>query len=267
MASSIPPHNVGEVCDAITALLRKPEITIPELMKIIPGPDFPTGGRICGRQAIKDAYATGRAILEVRAKCHVESGRRGLQQIVVDEIPFQVNKKTLIEKISNLVKDDKITGIADIVDESADDIRLCVVVKRGEDPEIVLNQLYKFTQLRESFSIISIALVDGRPELLNLKQMLEQYVRHRKDVITRRSRYLIARAEERYHIVSGLLKAIDIIDKVIALIRKSKDTPTAKQGLVDEFDFSAIQADAILRMTLSKLTGLERKELEDEHED
>src|SRR5438477_572039 len=171
MASSIPPHNVGEVCDAITALLRKPEITIPELMKHIPGPDFPTGGRICGRQAIKDAYATGRAILEVRAKCHVESGRRGLQQIVVDEIPFQVNKKTLIEKISNLVKDDKITGIADIV------------------------------------------------------------------------------------------------DKVIALIRKSKDAPTAREGLVTQHAFSVAQADAILRMQLQKLTGLERKELEAEHKD
>ena len=267
MASSIPPHNLGEVCDAVTALLQKPTITIPELMKHIPGPDFPTGGRICGRQAIKDAYTTGRGILEVRAKAHIESGRRGLQQIVVDEMPYQVNKKTLIDKIVALVKDDKITGIADVVDESADDIRLCVVVKRGEDPEIVLNQLYKFTQLRESFSVISIALVDGKPELLNLKQMLEQYVRHRKDVITRRTRYLLTRAEEREHIVVGLLKAIDIIDKVIALIRKSKDAPTAKEGLVDQYDFSPIQADAILRMQLQKLTGLERKELEAEHKD
>ncbi len=267
MASSIPPHNLGEVCDAITLVLRKPECTTAELMKKLPGPDFPTGGRICGRGAIKAAYETGRGKLDVRAKCHVESGRQGKQQVVIDELPYQVNKRTLIEKISDLVKDDKISGIADIIDESADDIRLCVVVKRGEDPEIVLNQLYKYTQLRDSFSVIMIALVDGKPELLPLKSILEQYIRHRKEVITRRTRYLLRKAEEREHIVAGLLKAIDIIDKVIALIRKSKDTPTAKQGLVDQFDFSVLQADAILRMTLSKLTGLERKELETEHKE
>lgn len=267
MASSIPPHNLGEVCDAITLVLRKPDCTTAELMKKLPGPDFPTGGRICGRGAIKAAYETGRGKLDVRAKCHVESGRQGKQQVVIDELPYQVNKRTLIEKISDLVKDDKITGIADIIDESADDIRLCVVVKRGEDPEIVLNQLYKYTQLRDSFSVIMIALVDGKPELLPLKSILEQYIRHRKEVITRRTRYLLRKAEEREHIVAGLLKAIDIIDKVIALIRKSKDTPTAKQGLVDQFDFSVLQADAILRMTLSKLTGLERKELETEHKE
>src|SRR5947207_3068912 len=267
MASSIPPHNVGEVCDAITAVLRKPSITVPELMKIIPGPDFPTGGRICGRRGILDAYETGRGKIEVRAKAHIESGRQGKQQIVIDELPYQVNKVTLIERIKTCLDDDKIPGIADIVDESADDIRLCVVVKRGEDPEIVLNQLYKFTQIRDSFSVIAIALVDGRPELLPLKSILEQYIRHRKEVITRRTRYLLARAEEREHIVAGLLKAIDLIDKVIALIRRSKDTPTAKQGLVDEYDFSVLQAEAILRMTLSKLTGLERKELEQEHKD
>ena len=162
-------------------------------MKHVPGPDFPTGGRICGRQAIRDAYTTGRGILEVRAKCHIERGRQGKQQVVIDELPYQVNKKTLIDKIVALVKDDKISGISDVRDESADDMRLCVVVKRGEDPEIILNQLYKFTQLRESFSVIMIALVDGRPELLSLKRILEQYVRHRKDVITRRTRYLLRR--------------------------------------------------------------------------
>jgi DNA gyrase subunit A len=267
MASSIPPHNLGEVCDAITALLRKPDITVDALMKFVPGPDFPTGGRICGRGAIRDAYTTGRGILEVRAKCHVESGRRGLQQVVVDELPFQVNRKTLTEKIAQLAKDDKISGIADIVDESADDTRLCIVVKRGEDPEIVLNQLYKYTQLRESFSVIAIALVDGKPELLDLKRMLEQYVRHRKDVITRRTRHLLAKAEEREHIVVGLLKAIDVIDKVIALIRKSKDVASARDGLVEQFAFTVLQAEAILRMQLQRLTGLERKALEAEHAD
>jgi len=267
MASSIPPHNLGEVCDAITALLRKPTITVPELMKHLPGPDFPTGGRICGRQVIKDAYTTGRGILEVRAKCHTESGRQGKQLVVIDELPYQVNKKTLIDKIVALVKDDKISGISDVRDESADDVRLCVEVKRGEDPEIILNQLYKYTQLRDSFSVIMIALVDGRPELLSLKGILEQYVRHRKDVITRRTRYLLQKAEEREHIVVGLLKAIDIIDKVIALIRKSKDAPTAQEGLVTQYAFSPIQAEAILRMQLQRLTGLERKVLEAEHKD
>jgi len=267
MASSIPPHNLGEICDAIVAVLRNPAITTAQLMKLVPGPDFPTGGRICGRKAIRDAYETGRAILEVRAKCHVESGRQGKQQVVVDELPFQVNKTTLIKRIKDLYDEGKIEGIADVVDESAADIRLCVVVKRGEDPEIILNQLYKFTQLRESFSVIMIALVDGRPELLSLKGILEQYIRHRKEVVTRRTRYLLARAEEREHIVAGLLKAIDIIDKVIALIRKSKDAGVAKQGLIEQFDFSAIQADAILRMQLQRLTGLERKELEQEHKD
>ena len=267
MASSIPPHNLAEVCDAVTALLHNPGITTAQLMKHIPGPDFPTGGRICGRKAIRDAYETGRSILEVRAKCHIESGRQGKQQVVVDELPFQVNKTTLIKRIKDLYDDGKIEGISDVVDESAADIRLCVVVKRGEDPEIILNQLYKFTQLRESFSVIMIALVDGRPELLPLKSILEQYVRHRKEVITRRTRYLLARAEEREHIVAGLLKAIDIIDKVISLIRKSKDVATAKQGLIDQYDFSAVQSDAILRMQLQRLTNLERKELEQEHKD
>ncbi len=265
MASSIPPHNVGEVCDAITLLLRSPDCTVADLMKVLPGPDFPTGGRLCGRGAIRAAYETGRAVLEVRAKCHVETGRQGKQQIVVTELPFQVNKTTLIDRIKTLYEDGKIPGVGDVVDESAEDVRLCVVVKRGEDPEIVLNQLYKFTQLRDSFSVIMIALVDGKPELLTLKALLEQYVRHRKIVITRRTRFLLAEAEAREHIVAGLLKAIDVIDRVIALIRKSEDTPAAKEGLVTTFAFTPIQADAILRLQLQRLTGLEREVLETEH--
>ena len=263
MASSIPPHNPGEVADAVIALLRKPTITVAELLKHVPGPDFPTGGRLCGRQAIADAYSTGRGILEVRAKCHVESGKRGLQQIVVTEVPFEVNKTNLIKKIADLVKEGRIEGIADIVDESTADVRLCVVVKRGEDPDIVLNQLYKFTPLRTSFSVILIALVDGRPELLTLKQILEQYVRHRKEVITRRTRHLLRKAEEEEHIVSGLVRALDLIDKIVALLKKSKDPSAAREGLVAApFSFSEAQADAILRMQLQRLTGLQRKELE-----
>jgi DNA gyrase subunit A len=265
MASSIPPHNVSEVCDAIVALLRDPDIGIDGLMKHVPGPDFPTGGRICGREAIKEAYTTGRGKLEVRARCHIESGRKGMQQIVVDELPFQVNKVTLIDRIKSVIEDGRIDGIKDVVDESTSDVRLCILVKQGEDPEIVLNQLYKFTQLRDSLSVIMIALVDGRPETLSLKRILEEYVRHRKDVIVRRTRYLLARAEEREHVVAGLLKAIDVIDKVIALIRKSKDPATAKAGLVDDLTFTPVQADAILQMRLQRLTGLERKQLEEEH--
>jgi DNA gyrase subunit A len=266
MASSIPPHNPGEVCDAVVALLRRPEITIAELMEHLPGPDFPTGGRICGRRPIVDAYTTGRAILEVRAKAHIESGRRGLQQIVIDEIPFEVNKAKLTEKIADLYHEGKIDGIAEIVDESTHDVRLCVIVKRGTDPEIVLNQLYRYTQLRSSFSVIMIALVDGKPELLTLKAILEQYVRHRKEVIVRRTRFLLAKAEAREHIVAGLLKAIDVIDKIIALIKRSKDPAVAKEGLVAQFQFSPVQADEILKMPLKRLTGLEREELQAEHE-
>jgi DNA gyrase subunit A len=264
MASSIPPHNPREVAEAVIALLRKPDIGVAALMKHVPGPDFPTGGRICGRQAILDAYTTGRAILEVRAKCHVESGKRGLQQIVVTEIPYEVNKTNLVKKIADLVKEGRIEGIADIVDESTADVRLCIVVKRGDDPDIVLNQLYKFTPLRTSFSVILIALVNGRPELLTLKQMLEEYVRHRKEVITRRTRHLLRKAEEEEHIVSGLVKALDLIDKIVALLKKSKDPETARAGLVAApFSFSEPQADAILRMQLQRLTGLQRKELEE----
>ncbi len=265
MASSIPPHNVSEICDAIVALLRNPDLGVDDLLKIVPGPDFPTGGRICGREAIREAYATGRGKLEVRARCHIESGRKGMQQIVVDELPYQVNKTTLIERIKSLYDEGRIEGIKDVVDESTSDVRLCIHVKQGEDPEIVLNQLYKFTQLRDSLSVIMIALVDGRPETLTLKRILEQYVRHRKEVITRRTRYLLTRAEEREHIVAGLLKAIDVIDKVIALIRRSKDPATAKDGLVGDLKFTPPQADAILQMRLQRLTGLERKELEAEH--
>jgi DNA gyrase subunit A len=264
MASSIPPHNPREVADAVIAILHKPDITVAGLMKHVPGPDFPTGGRICGRQAILDAYTTGRAILEVRAKCHVESGKRGLQQIVVTEIPYEVNKVNLIKKIADLVKEGRIEGIADIVDESTADVRLCVVVKRGEDPDIVLNQLYKFTPLRTSFSVILIALVNGRPEVLTLKQMLEEYVRHRKEVVTRRTRHLLRKAEEEEHIVSGLVKALDLIDRIVALLKKSKDPETARAGLVaPAFGFTEPQADAILKMQLQRLTGLQRKELEE----
>jgi DNA gyrase subunit A len=265
MASSIPPHNPGEVARAVMAYLRNPEIGVQELMEHLPGPDFPTGGRICGRAALLEAYGTGRAILEVRARCRIEEGTRGQPEIVVTEIPYQVNFQKLQEKIE-LVRQDRITGIADLRDESDTELRLRIRLKRGEDPEIVLNQLYKYTPLRDSFSVILIALIEGRPVLCNLRQLIAAYVEHRKVVITRRSRFLLRKAEERDHLVAGLLKALDLIDEVVALIRASADPASAREGLISRFGFSVAQAEAILQMRLQRLTGLQRRELEEEHE-
>ncbi len=265
MASSMPPHNPGEVADAIIAYLDNPEITIPELMQYLPGPDFPTGGRICGRQAILDAYTTGRAILEMRARCEVQEPAKGPAQIIITEIPYQVNRATLERKIADAVKSDRITGIAEIRNESDENTRLVIRLKKGEDPDIILNQLYRFTPLRESFSVIMIALVDGRPVLCNLKRLIEEYVRHRIVVITRRTEYLLRKAQDRDHIVVGLLKALDLIDAIVALIRASADPKIAKTGLMETFDFTPVQAEAILQMRLQRLTGLQRQELEAEH--
>jgi DNA gyrase subunit A len=267
MASSIPPHNPSEVADAVVAYLHDPEITIPQLMQILPGPDFPTGGRICGRQAILDAYTTGRSILEMRARCEIVEGRGGQMQIVVTEIPYQVNKATLQKKIADLVKSDRVSGITEIRDESDSRVRLVIRVRKGEDPEIVLNQLYRYSSLRESFSVIMIALVDGRPVLCDLKRLIQEYVDHRLVVITRRTRYLLRKAQERDHIVQGLLKAIDLIDEIVALVRASDDPKEARAGLIDRFGFTGAQADAILQMRLQRLTGLQRRELDAEHED
>jgi DNA gyrase subunit A len=267
MASSMPPHNPTEVANAIIAYLDDPEITIPGLMEHLPGPDFPTAGRICGQHPILEAYATGRAILEMRARTEVVTNAKGFDEIIVTEIPYQVNKSTLMKKIADLVKADRVTGIADLRDESDHRVRIVIRLKKGEDPEIVLNQLYRYSSLRESFSVIMIALVDGRPVLCNLKQLIEEYARHRRDVITRRTQYLLRKAEERNHIVEGLLKALDLIDEIVALIRASDDPQEAKAGLVTRFDFTVTQAEAILQMRLQRLTGLQRKELEYEHED
>jgi len=266
MASSIPPHNPGEVASAVLAYLDNPDITVHELIEHVPGPDFPTGGRICGKQAILEAYATGRAILEMRARCEIVEHEKSAPEIIVTEIPYQVNRSTLQKKIADAAKSDRISGIADIRDESAKSTRLVIRLKRGEDPEIVLNQLYRYTPLRESFSVIMIALVDGRPVLCPLKRLIEEYVRHRKIVITRRTQYLLRKAEERDHLVKGLLKALDLIDEIVALIRGSDDPKEAKAGLIARFAFSTAQAEAILQMRLQRLTGLQRRELEEEHE-
>jgi DNA gyrase subunit A len=267
MASSIPPHNPGEVADAIMATLDNPEVTVADLMEFMPGPDLPTGARICGRQAIYEAYQTGRGILEMRGRMEVVENAKGAPTIVITEIPYQVNKSTLLKKIADSVKNDRIPGISEIRDESSKDVRILLKCKRGEDPDIVINQLYKFTPLRDSLSVIMIALVDGRPELCSLKRLVEEYIKHRKIVITRRTRYLLRKAEERDHIVAGLIKALDLIDQIVALIRACHDPKEAKAGLITTFSFSTAQAEAILQMRLQRLTGLQRLELEAEHAD
>jgi DNA gyrase subunit A len=265
MASSIPPHNPGEVARAILAVLDDPDITVQRLMEILPGPDLPSGGRICGRNAIYEAYATGRGVLEMRGRCEVIDREKPAPAILITEIPYQVNKSLLIKKIAEAVKADRIPGVADVRDESSKDVRVVVRLRRGEDPDVVLNQLYKFTQLRDSLSVIMIALVDGRPVLCGIRRLIEEYIAHRKVVIVRRTQHLLKKAEERDHIVAGLLRALDLIDEIVALVRASHEPKDAKAGLMERFGFSSAQADAILQMRLQRLTGLQRKELEDEH--
>ena len=265
MATSMAPHNLGEICEGVIRYIDDPEITLDELMEIIPGPDFPTGGIICGRAAIHKAYATGKGILRVRAKVEIEEPKKGRNKIVVTEIPYQVNKTTLIEKIADLVKSHRIEGIHDINDHSdKEGMRIVISVKKDHDAEIILNQLYKYTQLQDSFSIINIALVDSRPQTLPMKDLIRHYVDHRIDVIRRRTRFLLDKAERRLHIVEGLLLALDHIDAVIDTIRSSPDIPTAQARLMERFGLTDVQADAILRMQLQRLTGLEREKLEEE---
>ncbi len=266
MASSIPPHNPTEVANAILASLDNPEITIPEIMEHIPGPDLPTHARICGKNAILHAYTTGRGSIEMRGRTEIVESKRGGSKIIITEIPYQVNKASLVRKIADLANSGRVPGISDIVDESSKEIRIVVKIKRSEDPDIVLNQLYKFTQLRDTLSVIMIALVNGRPELCSIKQLIDEYIDHRIIVITRRTQYLLRKAQNRNHIVAGLIKALDLIDEIIALIRASADPKEAKAGLMERFEFSAAQADAILQMRLQRLTGLQRQELEAEHE-
>ena len=270
MATSMPPHNLGEVCSGLRALIANPDITVAELMEHIPGPDFPTGAEICGRAGIRQAYKTGRGLIKVRSKYHIEPGKNK-DSIVFTEIPYQENKVSIIEKISECVKDGRIQDIADVRDESDKNIRLVIELKMAASAEVVINQLYKFTQLSATFSIINIALVRGRPETLGLKELLNEYKRHRIEIIRRRTRYLLRKAEERAHIVEGLLKALDIIDEVIALIRASKTDEEAQSRLMAEHQFTEVQAHQILIMQLRRLTGLERQKLQDEldqlHED
>ncbi len=266
MASNIPPHNLGEIVDGLAALIDDPDITNRDLMEYIPGPDFPTGGIINGRDGIRQAYRNGRGRLSVRAKAVTEKLKSGKELIVITEIPFQVNKANLLERIADLVRDKKVEGITDLRDESdRDGMRIVIELKRDAQAEIVLNQLYKNTQMQSTFGIMMLTLVDGVPRILTLKETLEEFIKHRHEVVVRRTQYDLNKAEERAHILEGYKIALDNIDAVIELIKKSKDTPTAREGLMKKFGLSERQANAILEMRLARLTGLERQKIEDEY--
>ncbi|MDI3548517.1 MAG: gyrase subunit [Halanaerobiales bacterium] len=268
MATSIPPHNLAEVIDGVIALIDKPEIEIVELMKIIKGPDFPTGGLIMGKNEIYKAYKTGRGKLTVRAKTRIEETDTGKARIIVDEIPYQVNKAHLIEKIAELVREEKLTGISDLRDESdRHGLRIMIELKKGEVPKVILNQLFKYTRLQVTFSVIMLALVDGMPKILNLKQLLEHYLEHQKDVVTRRTRFDLDKAEARAHILEGYRIALANIDEIVQLIKEAPDVETAREGLIGNYDLSEKQAEAILRMRLQSLTGLERDKIEAEYKE
>ncbi|MDI6844715.1 MAG: DNA gyrase subunit A [Candidatus Saccharicenans sp.] len=269
MATNIPPHNLGEICDGLIYLIDHPRATLDEIMKFIPGPDFPTGGYVFNRQAIRQAYKDGKGVIHLRAKTIIERGDKGERdRIVIVEIPYGVNKARLLENIADLVNNKKIEGIADIRDESSrEGIRVVIEVKKGELPEIILNNLYKHTALQTSFGIIMLAIVDRQPKLLNLLDMMNHFIAHRRDVIIRRTRHDLKKAEHRAHVLEGLLIALDYLDAVIALIRASKTVEEAKNGLMSKFKLTAIQAQAILEMQLQRLTGLERQKIVQEHQD
>lgn len=266
MATNIPPHNLTEIIDALIALAGRPDIKLETLMKYLKGPDFPTGGMIYGTMGIYEAYRTGRGKVLVRAKATLEKRKSGKDAIIVNEIPYQVNKANLIACIAQLVKNKKIEGISDLRDESdRDGMRIVVELKRDAQPKVILNLLYKHTQMQTTFGIIMLALVDGRPRVLTIKEALQKFIDHRHDVIMRRTRFELDRAEKRAHILEGLKIALDHIDEIIKLIKKSRNPETAKTGLMRNFGLSEIQAKAILEMKLQRLTGLERKKIEDEY--
>ena len=266
MATEVPPHNLTEICNAIIAIIEKPETAPEDLLKIVKGPDFPTGGIIYGTQGIRDCYLNGRGSMKMRSKVQVEEGKGGRMSLVATEIPFQVNKTSLLEKIAEMVREGKIAGISDLRDESdRDGMRIVVELKKDANPKVVLNQLFVHTPLSTSFSAIMLALVDNRPQVLTLRGLLDQYLRHRREVVRRRTEFDLAEAERRAHILEGLKIALDHLDEVIALIRKSKDTETAREGLMKSFKLSEIQASAILEMRLARLTGLERDKIQAEY--
>jgi len=266
MATNIPPHNLGEVIDGVVKLIENPDVTNQELMECVKGPDFPTGGVILGRRGIYDTYTTGRGRIVVRAKTDIEPMNNNRQRIVVTEIPYMVNKSVLIAKIAELVHDKKLEGISDIRDESdRNGMRIVIELKRDVNAAVVLNYLYKHTQLQDAFGAIMLALVDGEPKVLSLKEMLYHYLEHQKEIITRRTRYDLDKAEARAHILEGLLIALDNIDEIVRIIRGSANTGEAKTQLMERFGLSDKQAQAILDMRLARLTGLERERLQEEY--
>ncbi len=267
MATNIPPHNLGEVVDALTGLIDNPDISMEKIMELLPGPDFPTGATICGRDGIRKAYTTGKGIITIRGKVEVEEDKKK-EAIIIKEIPYEVNKSNLVAHIASLVSDNKINGISEVRDESdKEGMRIVLEVKRGENVDIIINQLYKYTQLQTSFGIINLALSNQQPRLLNIKQMLQLFLEHRKEIVLRRAAFDLRKAEERYHIVCGLIIALDNLDRVITLIRNSKTVEEAREGLMATFSMSEKQAQAVLAMPLSRLTGLERDKILKEQSD
>lgn len=268
MATNIPPHNLGELIDGILALIENPELTPLDLMEYIKGPDFPTGGIIDGQKGIRDAYMTGRGKVRVRGKVEIEEQKNGKASIIIKEIPYQLNKSTLIERIADLVKDKRVTGITDLRDESdRHGIRVVIEVKKGEEPELILNKLYKYTELQNTFGIIMLALVNNAPRVLNLKEILHEYLKHRFEVVTRRTKFDLDKAEKRAHILQGYKIALDNIDRIIEIIRGSSDGNQARELLIEKYAFSDVQARAILDMKLQRLTGLERGKIDAEYDE
>jgi DNA gyrase subunit A len=267
MATNIPPHNLREVVDALVLLIDRPAATVDELMGLIKGPDFPTAAYIYGTAGIREAYTTGRGSITLRAKAHAEKMRGGREALIVTELPYQVNKASLIEKIAELSREKKIDGISEIRDESnREGVRIVIELGRGEIPQIILNQLYKHTPMQTSFGIIMLALVDRRPQVVNLKEMLEAFIRFRREIVTRRTRFDLARAEEKAHILAGLRQAVEHLDLVIRLIRQAESPDAAREALMRRLDLSEIQARAILDMRLQRLTQLERGKIVEEHQ-
>ncbi|MBQ8573758.1 MAG: DNA gyrase subunit A [Bacteroidales bacterium] len=268
MATNMAPHNLSECCDAICAYIDNPEITIEELMQYVKGPDFPTGGIIQGRQGIKDAFETGRGRIVIRSKTDIEVSDTGRETIVVTEIPYMVNKREMIEKIAELVESKKVEGIAYINDETTmKGVRIVIRLKKDANSNVVLNMLYKYSPLQSSFSVNNVALVNGRPRTLNLKDLIKYFVRHRHDVILRRTKFDLEKARKKVHILEGLLKALDVIDQIINIIRSSKSVDEAKNELMATFGFTDLQATAIVEMRLRQLTGLEREKLQNEYDE
>jgi DNA gyrase subunit A len=269
MATNVPPHNLNEVCDAVIHLIKNPAADIDSIIEILPGPDFPTGGMIYSRQAIAEAYRTGRGTIQMRAKANIEKVEKGTKEaIIVTEIPYQVNKAKLVEEIADLVRSKRVEGITDLRDESdREGMRIVIELRRGENADVVLNNLYKHTRLEDTFGAIFLSIVDGRPQVLNIREILEHFISHRREVVHRRTEFDLRKAEARAHILEGLMIALDHLDAVIALIRKSANPKEAREGLVREFTLTEIQAQAILDMQLQRLTSMERDKILNEHKE